>query len=245
MRLNHLYCPHAKAAYSRITLDKRRSRHLLSVLRARKGMPLVIFNGLGQRYAATLLNEHTTHAEIELAEALPEQKQAAAKITLIQGLARNDRMDLIIQKATELGVHRIVPVFTRNSRIKLDARRSQKRLDHWQEITISACEQSQRARLPLIEAPQELAHYLSHEKPAYGFVFAIGDYPTLNTFSTPQAEIQLLIGPESGLHEDEMDLAVHCGLNKSRLGSQVLRTETAALAAISSVQTLWGDFRIR
>jgi len=243
MRLTRIYCNKAKQAHGRITLDKSRSRHLITALRTRLGAELIVFNGQGKSFTATLIDAHSSKAIIKLGELQPEIAPSSPRIMLIQGMARNDRMDWIIQKATELGVYRILPAFTDHGIVKLDNKRSQKKLVHWQEIAIAACEQSGRSTLPIVEAAQPLTHWLQSENVQQGFVFDIGEYPSLNEFKPPQEQVQLLIGSEGGLSEAELEMAVHYGMQKCRLGSQVLRTETAALAAISTVQALWGDFR--
>ncbi len=165
-------------------------------------------------------------------------------VTLLQGVARGERMDLVVQKATELGVARIVPVLAARSVVRLDVRQAQRRLEHWHAVSVSACEQSGRGRPPVIEAPAALDEALQL-LPAQGcrVTLSPGAGTPLTSLADGTASIALLIGPEGGLTDAEVRLAADAGFEPRSLGPRILRTETAALAALAVLQAVGGDLR--
>ncbi|OYY81783.1 MAG: 16S rRNA (uracil(1498)-N(3))-methyltransferase [Methylophilales bacterium 16-45-9] len=170
--------------------------------------------------------------------------ESPLNITLLQGVSSGDRMDFTIQKAVELGVKQIQPINSQRSVVKLNAERAEKRTEHWQNIAISACEQSGRAVVPKVLAPIALDKWLSQNPQGESARILLNPIGAkrLAEISKPETEIQLLIGAEGGLSPAEITLAVSQGFQSIVLGPRILRTETAALTAISVMQGLWGDF---
>jgi 16S rRNA (uracil1498-N3)-methyltransferase len=165
------------------------------------------------------------------------------KIHLVQGISRGERMDFVIQKATELGVKRISPVFTEYGVVKLDEKRAQTRRDHWQSVATSACEQSGRVRPPLVDAPIALNAWFGAGAKESGtdLILQPGAPTPLASIEAPVTKVCLLVGPEGGFSNSEYDDARVAGFTAVSLGPRVLRTETAALAAIAVAQSVWGD----
>jgi len=227
-----------------IVLDKRSSHHVSTVLRARVGQTLQLFNGNGHEYNATII-ETGKKTRVSIQDASPGTTEAPIPITLVQAIPRGDRMDTVLQKATELGVTEIIPVYSRHSISKLDEQRQQKKHQHWLSILISACEQSGRCVIPVLYDVTTLNNYCESVTSAandeYRWVLSPISDNTLKPDITIKAA-QLLVGPESGLDEDEIDLAAQAGFTALQLGPRVLRTETAGPAAIAVIQTLFGDY---
>ncbi len=226
-----------------VRLSENAAIHATRVLRLKIGDELVLFNGDGQDYLAelTFIKKDEAQAKVKAVQAV--NNESPLKITLAQAISSGDRMDFTIQKAVEMGVSHIQPISSQRSMVKLSGERAERRVEHWQNVIISACEQSGRATVPTIESPLSLANWLS--KPS-AFSTCITLSPnaadTLHSLPPPNGEICLLIGAEGGLTEDEISIANIRGFVPVRLGNRVLRTETAPLAAIAAMQTLWGDF---
>ena len=227
-----------------ILLDKRSSHHVSTLLRARAGQALELFNGNGKEYSATIV-ESGKKTIVSIHDVKPGTTESPLVITLVQAIARSDRMDMVLQKATELGVHAIVPVYSRHSITKLDEQRQQKKHQHWQSILISACEQSGRSVIPVLHDITTLKSYCDSlttlAENEHRWVLS----PTASNTLKPETNVQsaqIMVGPESGLDEDEIALATHAGFTALQLGPRILRTETAGPAAISVIQTLFGDY---
>jgi 16S rRNA (uracil1498-N3)-methyltransferase len=225
--------------------------HHLRVRRITEGEVIPIFDGQGQIASATLLRLGNKSGELAIAGVQKDtQSEPSYGITLAQGLAGGDKMDWIIEKAVETGASRIAPLQCERSVIKLhrssDAERAQKRLLHWRAITQAACEQCERTVLPLVEPIQTMADYLSkasdeHLKGALKLIFCTGDHPSLAKTITPLPvqNVILLIGPEGGFTPEEIALALQAGFQLVSLGKRILRTETAGIAAISTIHAMW------
>ena len=170
--------------------------------------------------------------------------ESSIDVSLLQGIARNDRMDLILQKSVELGVNSIQPLWMQRSQGQLKGERLEKRIQHWQGVIISACEQCGRSTLPGLLPPDDYANSLNTQ--AYAglkLMLQPDSATTLHDVPAPDGAIYILAGPEGGLNPDEQALAANTGFTGIRLGQRILRTETAALAALAGMQTLWGDFK--
>jgi 16S rRNA (uracil1498-N3)-methyltransferase len=167
------------------------------------------------------------------------------KIHLVQGISRGERMDIVVQKATELGVKRITPVLTEYGVVKLDPDRAEKRREHWQKIAASACEQSGRTRLPLIDTPLPLKSWFGSKPQSVDaeLILTPGAASSLASLTAPQTKVCLMIGPEGGFSDSERSDAKVSGFTAVSLGPRVLRTESAAIAALAVLQSLWGDLR--
>lgn len=244
MRLNRIYTPGPLQAGATVRLDGQAASHVARVLRLRQGDALTLFNGDGWDYPGTVAAAGGVRLEVALLEravALPESPLA---LTLVQGVSRGERMDLVLQKGTELGAARFVPVLTARSVVRLDARQSARRLAHWQAVAVAACEQCGRARLPRVEAPRPLADWLADLAPPGARRVLLAPDATLPLAALPAAgAIELLIGPEGGLADAERDASIAAGYEPRTLGPRILRTETAALAAIVTLQATLGDLR--
>lgn len=227
-----------------IQLSESAAAHATRALRLNVGDKAIIFNGDGFDYACTLtsVKKNTVTATITSAKAI--SNESPLDITLLQGISSGDRMDFTIQKAVELGVKRIQPINSQRSVVKLTQDRAEKRIEHWQNVAISACEQSGRAFVPKVLPPLSLENWLSQNP--YNNTLRILLNPVgakrLNKIPKPASTIELLIGAEGGLSQGEIDLASSQNFQSIVLGPRILRTETAALTAISVMQSLWGDF---
>lgn len=244
MRVTRVYTPEPLQAPGRATLAGTAASHLSRVLRLRPGDSVVLFNGDGWDYAGRIAALRAGQVDVELQAKEAGAPDSPLSLTLIQGVARGERMDLVVQKATELGVTRIVPVLAARSIVRLDQRQVQRKLEHWRAVAISACEQSGRTRLPVIDAPAPLEQAL-HAAQAEGcrVTLSPGAGTPLTSLAAGTTSVALLIGPEGGLTDAEVGLAAGAGFEPRSLGPRILRTETAALAALAVLQAVGGDLR--
>ncbi len=226
-----------------LQLDKEQSRYVGRVLRLRVGDAIAVFNGEAGEFAATISSLDKTSAAIAIGSAIESSTESPLKVHLVQGVSRGERMDLIVQKATELGVKRISPVLTEYGVVKLDQARSARRRDHWQKVAESACEQSGRIRPPLIDEPLTLKSWLGAKtREADVDLILRPDATTpMASLQPPRTKVCLLIGPEGGFSDIEYDDASVAGFTAVSLGPRVLRTETAAIAAVAIAESMWGD----
>ena len=226
-----------------LLLEGDRARYLGRVLRLAVGDEILIFNGNGGEWSATIRAMTKSTATLQVGASHEVGSESPLKIHLVQGISRGERMDFVVQKATELGVKRITPVLTEYGVVKLDAARAEKRRDHWQSVAASACEQSGRTRLPLIDAPMALNDWFGNKptKVDAELILAPAAPISLANISVPETKVCVLIGPEGGFSEAEYEDAAVAGFTSVSLGPRVLRTETAAVAALSVMQSLWGD----
>ena len=246
MRLTRCHVAAPLAEHAELVLEPRVGAHLTRVLRLAPGAALSVFDGAGHEHAATISAVHGARVAVRLGAALEPVRESPLAITLAQGVSRGERMDYAIQKATELGVARIAPVLCERSVVKLDERQALAKLEHWRGVAIAAAEQCGRAQLPLIEPPVRLAEFLAaNAGPAAASSLKAVLVPDaregLAALPAPPGAALLLIGPEGGLSEEEARLALAAGFRALRLGPRVLRTETAAAAAIAALQALYGD----
>lgn len=225
-----------------VELEQAATHHLTRVLRLRQNDSIILFNGKGGEFIATLDMEGKK-AFARISEYVDISREATLNITLFQGISKGDRMDISLQKAVELGATHIVPIICQRTVVNLKNERREKKYRHWKGIVINACEQSGRTVIPRLDHPMKLADALSQE--IGGLKVALD--PEANTYLhdlEPEfSRVSLLIGPEGGLTETEISLSRASAFTGIRLGPRVLRTETAALAAIAAMQTQWGDFR--
>ena len=241
MRIPRLYTQQPLHADSLITLDKDAARYLSSVLRMTSGQMLNLFNGDGGEYIAEVASLSKNQVTVSIKESLPNDRESLLKIHLVIGISRGERMDWVIQKATELGVHIITPIFTERTEVKLAGSRLEKRLVHWQQVSISACEQCLRNVVPTINSAVSLQQCLGTHDGGLKIVLHHRTERPLTELQNTNNHVTILVGPEGGLSDDEITLAESNGYNAVKLGPRVLRTETAPLAAISILQSLWGD----
>jgi 16S rRNA (uracil1498-N3)-methyltransferase len=205
------------------------------------GQSAILFNGEGGQYIGRLTNASKTNSTVLIDGFSAVEKESNLKIHLAVGVSKGDRMDWIIQKATELGVTEISPIFTGRTEVKLSGSRLDKKLSHWQQIAISACEQSQRNRVPSINPILSFDAWLELKHNGLKLLMNhLGDLG-LSEISPKDQHIVLLVGPEGGLSENEICVAEASGYTSVSMGPRILRTETAPVAALSILQSLWGD----
>jgi 16S rRNA (uracil1498-N3)-methyltransferase len=204
-----------------------------------------IFDGLGNALDATINAISGKHVTLGNLQTCMVQPDSGLHIVLAQAMCTSDKMDWVVQKATELGAAEIVPVQTQRSVAKLTGARADKRAEHWRNVTVSACEQCGRNTLPQLYAPQDLNAWLNEQRhiPGSKFILLPGGASNLQSQPKPQGRATLLIGPEGGFTADESNVAQQAGFIPVLLGPRVLRTETATIAGVAALQTLWGDFQ--
>ena len=249
MRLTRIHIPSPEgastpaplAAGREVELPAAAGEHVARVLRLRVGAAVVLFDGHGGEWAAEITSIARNRVRALCRNHNPVERESPVAITLLQSLARGEKMDWIIQKATELGVHDIIPVSSERSVVHMDEQRESKRLAHWQAIAASACEQCGRNRLPELSPPMALPNALELQLPNMRLTLSPAAVVRLrDVVNTPQA-IALLVGPEGGLTEQECAHSEARGFRAVRFGPRILRTETAAVAAIAALQLLTGD----
>jgi 16S rRNA (uracil1498-N3)-methyltransferase len=243
MRCPRIYTPQKLTANSTIPLDAEAAHHVARVLRMQCGDALTLFNGDGSEYAATIASADKKSVQVAIGNVNSVDRESPLAIHLGIAISKGERMDWVIQKAVELGVTEITPLQTERVEVRLNNEREEKKLSHWQAIAISACEQSQRNRIPVIHAPQSLSNWLDSINTEAKFVLHHRSDIALESYATPPKSVALLIGPEGGLSESEIKMAEKKDFSPLRLGPRVMRTETAPIAAISVLQFLWGDLR--
>ncbi|MGH8462087.1 MAG: 16S rRNA (uracil(1498)-N(3))-methyltransferase [Stenotrophobium sp.] len=239
---SRVYVDSALASGTTLTLPEAAARHLVQVLRMRVGESFIVFNGRGGEYAATLSTAGKRDAQAIIGAHDPVERESPLRIALAQCVSKGDRMDYTLQKAVELGVSEIQPLLSARSVVKLDAGRWDKKLEHWRGVIISACEQSGRTRIPLLQPVQPLDRWLA-TAPAdtLKLTLAPNAHASLRTLP-PQKSTILLVGPEGGLSEAEISQAQRSGFLPITLGPRILRTETAGVATLAAMQALWGDW---
>ncbi|HEV7631689.1 MAG TPA: 16S rRNA (uracil(1498)-N(3))-methyltransferase [Steroidobacteraceae bacterium] len=247
MRLTRVYVAEALAGRDELALSRDTAAHLTRVLRLDVGDELRAFDGLGGEYTATIAAVDRQGARIRLGQHHAVERESPLRVTLLQGIARGEKMDTIVQKATELGVSRIVPFTALRSSVRLDADTLPRKRAHWLAVAISACEQCGRNRLPEIAAPVSLVEAVAGGTASLRLLLAAAGGESLTRLlqaapDPAQHGVRLLIGPEGGLDESEEQAALAAGYSACLLGPRVLRTETAPLAALAALQTLAGDF---
>jgi len=220
------------------------AHHALRVLRLAVGDRVVLFTGAGGEFAATLVRADKREAAARIDAFDPVERESALAVTLVQSIAANDAMDHAIRRAVELGAAAIQPVLTTRSARVPDGERGQKRLAHWCQIVIAACEQCGRNRVPEVRSVVSLERWLADRNAAIaGLVLSPTAAAAIAAAPRPQHALDMMVGPEGGFTAEEIGLAQRKGLLAVRLGPRVLRAETAALAALAAVNALWGDFR--
>src|SRR5690606_824383 len=240
MRIPRIFTSQIISSGQVLMLEEAPSHHLSKVLRMQVGRELILFNGMGGEFTAVIQAINKKNIEIAVGNFCAENRQSPLELELAIGLSRGERMDWVLQKATELGVTRISPLITERTEVKLSGERLVKKFEHWQQILISACEQCQRNILPHLNPPTRLSEWLAQTNAEYRFVLHHRDNQKLPAVAQV-ASLALLIGPEGGLSDTEIGLAKAADFTALTLGPRVLRTETAPVAAISLVQYLWGD----
>jgi len=241
MRIPRIFTSQTISPSSTLELTEASSHYLTKVLRMQLGRELILFNGKGGEYTAEIIAIQKKVTAVKIIEFQADNRQSPLQLELAIGVSRGERMDWVLQKATELGATKITPLLTMRTEVKLAGERADKKMEHWQQIIISACEQSQRNILPELAQPIAINEWIMQCDAELKFVLHHRDNQGLPKNTTCN-QVALLIGPEGGLDENEISLAQNNNFSPLTLGQRVLRTETAPVAAISIVQFLWGDF---
>lgn len=248
VRIPRIYLPAKLSSGVILPLTPMAMHHVVRVLRLAIGAEVRVFDGEGHEFSAHLTSINRTEALVQLDAVVPNASESRLSIHLGQAISRGEKMDYTIQKAVELGVTKITPLMTERCGVKLSDERSQKRLQHWLGVIIGACEQSGRSTLPLLAEPIALSDWLAqnaHDNAAKLVLDPSGKQSIKTLFTGASnvdvGKITLLIGPEGGLTAEEISVAERQGFAGIRLGPRILRTETAALTAISVLQCLYGD----
>jgi 16S rRNA (uracil1498-N3)-methyltransferase len=242
VRISRIFTAQDLNPDSSLLLEEKSSHYLTRVLKLRAGDPLVVFNGDGFDYAAEISSINRKLVELSVSAKLPAAAESKLQITLVQAISRGERMDLTLQKATELGVSAIRPLLTERVEVKLDQKRTEKRMVHWRGVVISACEQSGRAKVPEVFSPGSLDDWLALESDAQRLVLEPQAEQSLAGQTFSNGQLELLVGPEGGFSENELRKLKIGGVKAVSLGPRVLRTETAGPAAIAVLQSIAGDF---
>ena len=221
-------------------LDDGNFAHLVRVLRLKDGDALNVFNGQGQEYAAVLTEVQKKSANIALRELVRDEPLPALNLHLGQVISKGERMDFTIQKATELGISTITPLVSERCDVRLKGERMDSKLEHWQKVAISACQQSGRVHVPNILPVQSLETWLAQRYEQIKLVLHPHQQQPLSAYTCPES-LALLVGPEGGFSETEIQQALNAEFDGLRLGPRILRTETAALVALSVLQFQFGD----
>ena len=249
MRLTRVYVAAGLHSGGIVEMGRETASHLAKVLRARSGDELILFDGEGAEYSAAIDTVRGARVTVAVGAARAVDRESPLRITLIQCVPRGDRMDFVVQKATELGVACIVPVLSQRSVVRLDAAQAASKLLHWQAVAISACEQCGRNRLPRVASAQPLLNFLGAlpPEPAQNLRLVLEpaiEAMTVTARAPPETAVQSVefaIGPEGGFAPEELEAFQLCGFSPVGLGPRVLRTETAAIAALVMLQTRFGD----
>ena len=245
MRHPRLHVDRPLAAGARVTLPESAAHHVKQVLRLGAGDALTVFDGRGGEYHAALTRVSRAAVEIDVGAHVAADRESPLVVELGQGVCKGDRMDLVVQKATELGVRTICPVLCERTVVKLDAARAERRIAHWRAIAVHAAQQSGRTRVPEVAGVEGLDTWLARPGAGVRIVLSPRADASLSDLAPPPPgePVHLLVGPEGGLSPREVERARSAWFAGLRLGPRVLRTETAALIALGVLQAHWGDLR--
>ena len=242
MPLPRIHCDLRLGPGAQFALAPEAAQHVAKSLRLKAGDSIVVFDGRGGEYDATIQRAEKDRVEVKLGGFRDADVEARLRVGLVQGLPEADKMDWIIQKAVELGVAWIQPVVCDRSVVRLSGERAARREAHWRRVAVAACEQSGRNRIPEVRPALGFQSWVAVQVQSPRWVLTPGAEP-LAAKPTPRDALEILVGPEGGLSEREQELALSQGGEAVSLGPRVLRTETAPLAALAAIHALWGDFR--
>jgi 16S rRNA (uracil1498-N3)-methyltransferase len=241
MSLPRFYLDQPLAPGARFNLPPGPARHAARALRLAVGDSIILFNGGGGEHIARIERIQKDEVAVSLTDFADIERESRLRVMLAQGISSGERMDYTLQKAVELGVAAIQPIAAKRSVVKLTSERADKRVVHWQGVVASACEQCGRNQVPPVSSPMTLANWLAQAGGRLLFLSPLAE-ARLADLPAPNGTDCLVAGPEGGFEADEIAALHTAGAIPVRLGARVLRTETAALAALAAMQTLWGDF---
>jgi len=240
----HLAMPLAPEDAGReVALPEAVAHHALRVLRLAAGDAITLFTGHGGEFAARLTRIDKRHAWAHIDAFDSVERESPLAVTLVQALPASDTMDFVVRKAVEMGAHSVVPVTSERSARLPAGERGDKRVAHWRQIAVAACEQCGRNRIPDVRDPLPLVDWLAAREPRAGILLSPAAASALPALPAPDGSLDLLIGPEGGWTADEIERARRAGVTEVRMGARVLRTETAGIAALAAIQLLWGDMQ--
>tara|TARA_R110001592_G_scaffold179781_2_gene421687 strand:+ start:4407 stop:5147 length:741 start_codon:yes stop_codon:yes gene_type:complete len=243
MRIPTIYTETELKENEETELESSSAHHIANVLRMKQGDQVMLFNGSGWFFSASITVSSKKHVSVFIDSSEKAHTESSLYTHLGQVMSRGDRMDYAIQKSTEMGVNEITPLMSARCELKLKADREDKRLAHWQQVAISAAEQCGRATVPTIHPVSSLENWLAQQSSkGLSLVFHHRDTQNLAQIQTPPSHVNLLIGPEGGLSETEIEQAKQANFIACTFGPRVMRTETAPVACLSVLQWLWGDF---
>ncbi|BAN36640.1 16S ribosomal RNA methyltransferase RsmE [Sulfuricella denitrificans skB26] len=243
MTTPRFYCPEILAQSAMAELPEQAAHHAARVLRLQTGDRLSVFNGCGGEGEARITEIGKRNVTVEIEGWHTVERESPLKVQLAQAISAGEKMDFTLQKAVELGIGNIQPLASERSVVRLSGERAEKRVVHWQGVVIAACEQSGRNQVPEVAPIRPLLDWLGQQDgPGLRLMLSPVGEVGLRDLPKPTGNVTLLIGPEGGLSPSEAEMAQRYGFTPVRLGARVLRTETAALAALAAMQTLWGDF---
>ena len=241
MRVTRIHCERPLYQGAIVSLSESAAAHVTRVLRLGPGDELTLFDGEGSEYPARIVDARGIVVRVQTGECRSVDRESPLQLTLVQGISRGERMDWVVQKATELGVAEIVPVLTERSVVRLNASQAERKREHWQGVAVAACEQCGRNRLPRVHAPVDFSAWLASSAVAGLRIVLDASGGRSPREIEAQAQATLLIGPEGGLSNAERAATLAAGFRAMRLGPRVLRTETAAIAALTTLQLMAGD----
>lgn len=241
MRQDRVYVDEPLAADTLVEVGGPAANHISRVLRLKAGDAITTFNGRGGEYEARIDAIRKDRVLVLVGAYRAVERESPLAVTLAQGVSRGERMDFVVQKATELGVRRIVPLITERSVVRLDSKQAEAKVRHWRAVVIAACEQCGRNTLPELSPPRRLETLLARSDEALQrLVLSPLGEQRMGELDI-RGPVLVLIGPEGGLSESELSAALRAGFRAVRLGPRILRTETAALAALAALQQQAGD----
>ncbi|HEX4943169.1 MAG TPA: 16S rRNA (uracil(1498)-N(3))-methyltransferase [Usitatibacteraceae bacterium] len=238
-----IFCDLRLGPGAQFSLPQDAANHVGRALRLRAGDALVVFDGRGGEFEAVIQRIDRDRVDVKTGAFSDADRESPIEVGLVQGLPEADKMDWTLQKSVELGVAWVQPVVCERSVVRLSGDRAARRESHWQRVVIAACEQCGRNRLPELRPTLAFRDWAAQPSTARRWMLAPGADESLAGQPAPAGPVELLVGPEGGLSERELDIAAMIGFASLSLGPRVLRTETAPLAALSAMQALWGDFR--
>lgn len=241
MRMPRLYHPETIHQLGPLALSDDAAGHVGRVLRMKEGQQVLLFDGSGAQFPATITAVGKKNVDVEVLERVEQSCESPLDLHLGQVISRGDKMEFTIQKSVELGVNTITPLISERCGVKLDPKRFEKKLAQWQKIAISACEQCGRNTVPTIRPIMSLEAWCQEQFGGLKLNLHPRAKYSINTLPTPVEKVRLLIGPEGGLSSDEIDMTQQYQFEETLLGPRVLRTETAALTAITALQVRFGD----
>ncbi len=242
MRTTRIYHPGQFQSHETVTLSSEASHHIITVLRMTEGASLTLFNGQQQECQATIVLAHKKQAKVTLTDIQVVNRESPLHIHLAQGIAKGDKMEWIVQKATELGVTEITPIFTLHGSVKQEKNRFEKKWQQWNAIATYAAEQSGRTQLPILHEACHFDEFIEAKR--QGSLYILDPSASLKlkeSVPSSMTNATLVIGPEGGFHPDELSSAKKNQYHPISLGPRILRTETAGLTALSILQALLGD----